>query len=304
VSKTLTTVVVCFGLCASAQAAVTVTAESDRAQLHVGDKLLVTVRASRPDHRLEPIPSHAALQLGAEWQAGTQTAESEQLAGGERIKVWHFELTALEPLTSSITPVVILTQDQPDAPALVTNRVLGAPIAVEILPARVRPWWLPHPTTIALVAGIAVSVFAAALYWRRRRQRAPRRASLTPLQEALAMMQEVHANCREDRAARFFADVERVLTGYLSRRLARPLNAATASEIAARTRPHVSDGAAVDLLQVVLLRCSVARFSGAPAEHAILARTEEEALAVLERLDAGWVSKDSSGATSPSGKRT
>lgn len=103
------------------------------------------------------------------------------------------------------------------------------------------------------------------------------------------MMEEVHADCREDRASRFFADVERVLSGYLSRRLGRSLGSATAREIAALTASYITDAATIADLQSILSRCTTARFSGAKVEFRVLAETEESTRSVLERLDRLWV---------------
>lgn len=284
-------------------ATVTVTAEADRSSVHIGDKILVTVKALRTSDPAEPTPSHAGLQLGPEWEAGAQTAESERADSAGLVKVWHFELTARAETTSTITPVVILAAASANAPQLATNRVLGPPITVTIEPQRIRPWWIPHPRTLAILAGVAVSAFMIVRGLRRRRQNRPR-PMLTPLQEAMAMMEEVHANCREDRAGRFFADVERVLTGYLSRRMARPLGSATASEMAALASQYVPDKQAIADLQTLLQRCTTIRFSGAKVDIGQLAETEDLTISVLERLDAVWVTDSPGDETSMGSDRT
>lgn len=284
-------------------AAISVTAEADRISVHVGDKILVTVKALRTSDPAEPTPSHAGLQVGPEWQSGAQTAESERADSVGLVKTWHFELTALSETTSTIAPVIILAAPSAGAAPLATNRVLGPPISVEIKPQRIRPWWIPHPRTIAIIAGIAAAAFTIVRGLRRRRQNRPR-PMLTPLQEAMAMMAEVHANRREDRAGRFFADVERVLTGYLSRRMARPLSSATASEISAMASRYVSDKQTIADLQSILQRCTTVRFSGAKADIGRLAETEDQTLSVLERLDAVWVTDSPGDETSMGTDRT
>jgi hypothetical protein len=295
-SKTLALTFMFVLLYVRSFAAVNVTAESDKSSVHVGDRLLVTVRAARPDSPSEPVPSHAALQLGPEWEAGAQTAESERVDLAGRVKTWHFELHARSETTSTITPVVILGGSPPEGPPLATNRVLGPSLSVTILPPKVRPWWLPHPKTIAFVFGLATLAFTVVRALRRRRQNAPRPA-LTPLEEAIAMMEEVHANCREDRASRFFVDVERVLSGYLSRRTGRPLGSATASEMATLVSQYVPDTETRADLETILQRCTTARFSGARTEYRSLSEIEELTLRTLERLDAAWVTDTSPEAT-------
>lgn len=302
-SKVLKTVCFLIWLTSSALSAITVTSEIDKPSVRIGDRVKVTVRASRSNAMDEVTPSHAGLQLGPEWEAGAQTAESERTDSTGRVKTWHFELTAMAETTSTITPVVILAQPPPDAPQLATNRVLGPPLTVTIQPAKVRPWWLPHPKTIGIIAGLAVSAFTIVRALRRRRQNRPRPV-LTPYQEAMAMMAEVHANCREDRSQRFFADVERLLSGYLSRRTGRPLGSATASEMAALVSNHVSDAQTKSDLQAILSRCTTARFSGAKVNFAVLAETQELTRSVLERLDTLWVTDTPAGETSPGGDRT
>jgi hypothetical protein len=300
-SKLFGTVLILLGLCRAANATINVTAASDRTEVHVGDKLQVTVTAMRSAN--DPAPSHAGLQVGPEWEAGAQTAESERADSVGLVKNWHFELTARAETTSTIAPVVILAAANIDGQPLATNRVLGPPITVTIKPERIRPWWIPHPRTLAILAGIATAGFTIVRGLRRRRQNRPR-PMRTPLQDAMAMMEEVHANCREDRAGRFFADVERVLTGYLSRRMARPLGSATASEISAMASRYVSDKQTIADLQSILQRCSTVRFSGARADIGRLAETEDLTLSVLERLDAEWVTDSPGDETSKGTDRT
>lgn len=300
-SKLCVTLLIFLCLTQNGRATITVTASSDRAEVHVGDKIQVTVDARRT--AADPVPSHAGLQFGPEWDAGAQTAESERPDSAGLVKTWRFELTARAETSSTITPVVILAAASPGDAPLATNRVLGPPIMVTIKPARIRPWWIPHPRTIAILAGIATAAFTIVRGLRRRRQNRPR-PTMTPLQEAMAMMQEVHANCREDRAPRFFADVERVLTGYLSRRMARPLGSATASEIAAMVSRHVADRQTIADLQEILQRCTTVRFSGAKADFGQLAETEDLTLSVLERLDGVWVTDSPIGETSSGTDRT
>lgn len=269
-------------------AAISVTAEVDKKSVRVGEQIRVTVRALRTIAAEEPTPSHAGLQLGPEWETGAQTAESERSDSTGLVKTWHFELTAVTETTSTITPVVILAASPHDGFQLATNRVLGPPLEIAILPAKVRPWWLPRLRTLAIIAGLAATAFAIVRALRRRIHIRPR-PTLSPYQEAMAMMEEVHADCREDRASRFFADVERVLSGYLSRRLGRSLGSATAREIAALTASYITDAATIADLQSILSRCTTARFSGAKVEFRVLAETEESTRSVLERLDRLWV---------------
>ncbi len=302
-SKAIFTTYAVLCLTPLAHSGISVTAEVDKHSVRVGDRVRVTVQALRSNAPDEPTPSHAGLQLGPEWEAGAQTAASERADSNGRVKTWYFELTAVAETTSTIAPVVILAQPPPDAPQLATNRVLGPPLSVTIQPPKVRPWWLPHPTTIAIITALATVAFIVVGALRRRRQNRPRPV-LTPYQEAMAMMEEVHANCREDRAPRFFADVERVLSGYLSRRMGRALGSATASEMAALVSGYVSDAQTKSDLQAILSRCTTARFSGAKVNFAVLAETEELTRSVLERLDTLWVTVTPTGETSPGGDRT
>lgn len=300
-SKLYGTLLILLCLVQTGRSTISVTATSDRAEVRIGDKLRVTVDARRA--AVDPAPSHAGLQFGPEWESGAQTAESERADSAGLVKTWHFDLTARSETTSTITPVVILAAASTGDVPLATNRVLGPPITVTIKPARIRPWWIPHPRTIAILAGIATAAFTIVRGLRRRRQNRPRPAR-TPLQEAMAMMQEVHANCREDRAPRFFADVERVLTGYLSRRMARPLGSATASEISAMASRYVDDREVIADLQSILQRCTTVRFSGTKADFGQLAETEDLTLSVLERLDAVWVTDSPGDETSMGMDRT
>lgn len=284
-------------------AAVRVISEVDRTNVRVGEKVEVTVSAIRSHGDIDPPPSHAGLQLGPEWESGAQTAESERADSSGLVKVWHFELMAVIETTSTITPVVILSNLAAGGEPLATNRVLGPPITVSILPPKVRPWWMPHPATLGALVAVAAAAFVLVRVVRRRRLNRPR-LILTPYQEAMAMMAEVHANCREDRATRFFGDVERVLTGYLSRRTGRPLGSATASELAALASRYVDDPQTIADLQLILHRSTTARFSGAKIDHAQLAETEELMRRVLERLDARWVTDTPVDETSTAPDRT
>ncbi len=295
---------VCIYLVATAAAAaISVTAEADRTTVRVGDRVHIKVEARRSADPAEPIPSHAGLQIGPEWSSGAQTAESERADANGFVKIWHFELLAVSETTSVITPVVILSTPPPGEPPLATNRVLGAPLSVTIKSELVRPWWLPHPLTLGVIAGLAITASLVVRAIRHRRLNRPRPV-YTPYQEAMAMMQEVHANCREDRAIRFFVDVERVLTGYLSRRSGRPLGSATATEIAALAEEYVRDSQTVADLRMILQRCTTVRFSGAKADFGGLAETEELTRSVLERLELGWVTDSSADETSTEQERT
>ena len=300
-SKLVLAILVSICLVSEGWCVVTVTAETNRTEVRVGDRLQVTVRATRPDSLNEAVPAHAGLQLGPEWETGAQTAESERADSAGLVKTWHFELRALAETTATITPIVLLGGAPVDGPPLATNRVLGPTLTVKISKARELPAWVPHPRTLAVVFGLAVAVFTALRAWRRRRQNAPRTPK-TPLQEAMAMMAEVHTNCRIDRASRFFADVERVISGYLSRRTGRPLVSATAAEMACLAARQVRDPEVLADLQTILQRCTTARFSGAKPDFQLLAHTEELALNTLERLDAVWVTDTPSGGQAVQGQ--
>lgn len=302
-SKVILTVMILGIGATSSYATISVTSEVDKNSVRVGEQINVTVHAHRSHSSDEPTPSHAGLQLGPEWEAGAQTAESEKSDSTGRVKTWHFELTAVAETSSTITPVVILAQSPPGATPLATNRVLGPTLTVTINPPKARPWWLPHPLTLAILAGLATMAFIVVRAIHRRQQNRPRPV-LTPYQEAMAMMEEVHANRREDRAPRFFADVERVLSGYLSRRMGRPLGSFTASELAAMVSNYVPDAATKADLQTLLTRCTTARFSGARTEFRILAETEDLTRSVLERLDTLWVIDTPTGETSVGPDRT
>lgn len=302
-SKTIVLLFFSWLLATSSYATLTVTAVSDKESVRIGDRVIITVHAKRTDPATDPSPSHAALHLGPEWEAGSQSADSERMDSTGITKTWRFELIAISETLATITPVVILGVPPADAPPLATNRILGSPITVTIHPPKQRPWWLPHPITVAALFGVATAAFTIVRVIRRRRQNRPRPV-LTPLMEALAMMEDVHASCREDRAGRFFADVERVLTGYLSRRMGRPLGSATASEIAVLASRHVADSGTIHDLQAILSRCTTARFSGAKVDFQTLVETETLTMSVLERLDAVWVTDTSPEETSGDATRT
>ena len=286
----------CALLCAGriASASVSVQAGADRASVRVGDALTVTVRATRGISADEPIPTHASLEIGPEWETGSQLAESEIQTDSTRVKTWRFELTARIAGQFAITPMVLLTPSSSGA-VLSTNKVLGPPVNVEILPLQERS----KAIRVVMVGAIlAVMMFGAVGIFRVIQRRRAQRSSApeTPLDEALSMMEEVHSNCREDRATRFFADVERVIHGYLSRRIGRSLTGATGAEVVAIASEYLIDDATVADLREVLRRCTTWRFSGGRADHATLADTEALTLSVLERLDAMWVPKQSSAA--------
>jgi hypothetical protein len=271
---------------------VSVQAETNHASVRVGDSLTVTVRATRDKTDDEPIPTHASLEIGPEWETGSQQAESEIEIDSARVKTWRFALTARMAGQYAITPMVLLTQSPTGAP-LSANKVLGPSVDVEILPPKEASKALRVVTVGAILAVMlfgAVGIFRAI---QRRRVRVPKTPE-SPLDEALSMMEEVHSNCREDRATRFFADVERVIHGYLSRRIGRSLTGATGAEIVAIASEYLVDAATVGDLREVLRRCTTWRFSGGRADHATLADTEALTLSVLERLDAMWVPKQSS----------
>lgn len=261
-----------------------VKAQADKGEVTVGERVTVTVVGTRSDADADPKFTGAGVQVPSAWRRGGQSAQSARFEDDQWIKAWQFELIAAAPGTTRVTPVIYLASD-PDL-GLQADSVLGAPVAVVILPPpepMLWPWFLGA----ALVAVGTVYVVSRSL--KKRREAAYQRPALPPLEEALEMLEGTREDRREDRARQYLSDIDRVIHGYLTRKLAEPLGGRTANEIAAAVRQRVSDAACVEELRAIMQHCSESKFSGGRIEFDTLAGLEDQVRRVLERLDRSWV---------------
>lgn len=261
-----------------------VKAQADKGEVTVGDRVTVTVVGTRSDTDNDPKFTGAGVQAPPEWRRGGQSAQSAMLEGDHWMKAWQFELIAAAPGSTQVTPVIYLASD----PELGhhADSVLGAPVAVIILPPpgpMLWPWFLGA----ALVA--VGTVFLVSRSLRKRREAAYQRPALPPLEEALELLEGTRADRREDRARQYLGNIERVIHGYLTRKLGEPLGGRTAGEIADAIGQRVSDTECVSELRGIMQHCSESKFSGGRIEFDTLAGLEEQVRHVLERLDRSWV---------------
>jgi len=261
-----------------------VKAQADRGEVEVGERLTVTVVGTRSDIDGDPKFLGASVQAPPAWQRGGQSAQSARFEDDHWVKAWQFELIASMPGSTLVTPVVYLAND----PALggQADSVLGAPVAVVILPPPAPMLW-PWFLGAALVAVGTVYFVSRSL--RRRREAAYQRRSLPPLEEALEMLEGTREDRREDRARQYLGDIERVVHGYLTRKLGEPLGGRTANEIADVIAAQVSDTECVEELRGIMTHCSESKFSGGRIEFDTIAGLEDQVRRVLERLDRSWV---------------
>jgi hypothetical protein len=261
-----------------------VTGEADRPEVMVGEPVVVTVTGSRSDSEDDPNFVGAGIQVAPLWQRGGQTAMSARHDGASERKSWQFELIAVAPGTTFVTPVVYIGS----TPSLdmQADSVLGAPITLVILP-------LPEPVIWPYFLGAAVLVvgitYLAARSRKRRRAAAYERPTVPPLEEALATLESIRVNRREDRAVQYLSDLERVIQGYLSRRLGTGLGGHTAAEIADQVAGHVADEDTVAKLLEILRQCAASKFGGQRIDFNALTALDDEVSGLLEQMDHKWV---------------
>lgn len=272
-----------LGLCATSNAfGLQVTGDSDRDTVRVGDTITVTIRGERDT--TDPSFLGANVHVSGQWQRGGQTVESPRSSNGRIIKIWHFQLVAAVTGSASVTPVIYLGQDM--SVGAQADSMLGSPISVVIedVPAsRAWPWSIP-PIIVILVA-IAIA--------RRRRRRKEAesyvRPQLPPLAEALEMLDSIRVNRREDRAQTYLSDLERVILGYLTRRLGHPLTGQTAAQVQSMAAAHLPDPGANQGLTNLMTAYSTAKFGAIQMNYEQLVSLESQAREVLEHLEATWV---------------
>jgi len=273
-------------------AAIEVAATADRSRLRVGEAVTITVHATRADTLSEPPPLQALLNVGAEWRRAGQSVVSSP-GQSSATKSWEFQLVAVTPGKTQIFPAIV-TADPSGQPGA-TLPINGAPVAIEILPeSHIARWLLAAVSLLAAGAG----VYRAVRVFRRRARRRLRHELPPPLVEALGMMDEIMANCREDRAVRFLTDLERVIHGYLSRRLGQSLAGATTGEIVGLASRVIVDRDLLAALDDLLRRCGTIKYAGWRGTYADLESAARQTRETLERLDRAWVTSDSPSAHS------
>jgi len=261
-----------------------VKAQADRGEVAFGEVMTVTVVGTRSDTEGDPKFLGASVQVPPAWNRGGQSAQSARLEGDQWSKSWQFELIAAMPGTTLVTPVIYLANDATTGRQ--ADSVLGAPVTVVILPPpepMLWPWFLGA----ALVA--VGTVYFVSRSRRRRREAVYQRRTLPPLEEALELLAGTREDRREDRARQYLGDIERVIHGYLNRKLGESLSGRTANEIADTIAARVSDTECVEELRGIMTRCSESKFSGGRIDFNTIADLEEQVRRVLERLDRSWV---------------
>jgi len=250
--------------------------------VRVGDTITVTIRGERDT--TDPSFLGANVQVSGQWQRGGQTVESPQSDDGRIVKTWHFQLVAVVAGPASVTPVIYLGHEM--SLGAQVDSMIGSPISVQIedVPAtRAWPWSIP-PIIVVLVA-IAIA--------RRRRRRKEAesyiRPQLPPLAEALEMLDSIRVNRREDRSQTYLSDLERVVLGYLTRRLGHPLTGQTAAQVQSLAASHLADPGARQALTTLMTAYSTAKFGAIEMNYEQLVALESQAREVLERLEATWV---------------
>jgi hypothetical protein len=264
--------------------ALQVTAQADVHAVRVGEKVTVTITATRSDSLGDPQFAGAGIQAGASWRLGGQLTQSPSRLGSQVVKTWQFELLAASPDSTRVIPVVYLGGD----PSLGhrADSILGAPLYLTIMPAPKRPVW-PWFAGAALAVSIPAYLIVRSL--RRKREEGFERPVGSPLEEALEMLEAIRVNRREDRAQRYLADLERVLDGYISRKTGQSLAGMTATEAADLVGQKINDQEVRDLLWTVLQVCVASRFGGVQIRIEALVDLDERARQTLERMDSKWV---------------
>lgn len=264
--------------------ALQVTARADTSTVRVGQKVVVTVSARRSDSLGDPQFAGAAIHAGPAWKLGGQLTQSPTRIGDEVVKTWKFDLIALIPDSSRVTPVVYLGGD----PSLGhrADSILGAPVVLAILPLPERPLW---PWVAGVVAAIAVPAVLIVRSLRKRKEELFERPAGTPLEEALEMLAAIRTNRREDRAQRYLADLRRLLEGYVSRKTGESLTGKTAAEVVAIIAAKVSNPATLERLDTIMQTCAASRFGGVRTSIETLVSLEDQARQTLEQIDREWV---------------
>lgn len=260
----------------------TVSGHADRMKLRIGDTLTVTVVGQW--RVAEPSLIGANVEVEGDWERGGQSVHSPVHVGDSLRKTWDFQLIGTHADTYHVTPVCF-AGGVPDLGST-ADAIRGEPITVIILPLREMPIW---PWYLGGALFVVISLIVLMRTVRTRRKMKYERRTIPPLEEALQLLETVRQNRREDRASQYLIDVERVVLGYLVRRLDRPISGLTAPEIGAAVAPHCSDPDIPALLTQLLQRCSESKFSGVRIEFETLLGLEEQARNVLERLDQRWV---------------
>ncbi|GAB4318685.1 MAG: hypothetical protein Kow0074_08010 [Candidatus Zixiibacteriota bacterium] len=209
---------------------------------------------------------------------------SPRVAGDTTIKEWRFQFVPVQPGSAYVVPVVIVGQDIAIDAAV--DSVRGDAVLVTATPVRTPPIW-PWFLAGAIVFVATLGVWIRTL--RRRREASYQRSIDPPLIEALKMLETIRANRREDRGRQYLVDIERVVHGYVSRRLGIRLAGMTATEIGRTVAPHCEDTGVVEELTALLKRCGETKFGGGHISYDALTGIEGQARSVLERLDAKWV---------------
>ncbi|MBI5868741.1 MAG: hypothetical protein HZB43_10740 [candidate division Zixibacteria bacterium] len=273
-----------ISLTASQAYALQITAKADTAKVRVGQKVVITISGSRSDSSGDPQFAGAAINAGPAWKLGGQITQSPTRVGDQIVKNWRFELVALTPESSRVTPVVYLGGD----PSLGhrADSILGAPVLLIILPAPQRPIW---PWVAGAIIAVAVPAFLIFRSIKKRREEVFERPLGTPLEEALEMLAAIRANRREDRVERYLADLERLLEGYVSRRTGETLTGRTAAEIVAIVATKSAKPETLEALNAILQTCAAARFGGARVSIETLVSLDDQARQTLEQMDSEWV---------------
>ncbi len=262
--------------------AITVTGSIDQPSLEVGDTLTVHVVGKRVTGETDFLG--AAVDVPGDWRRGGQSVISPRTTADTTVKQWRFQFVPATSGSSHVIPIVIVgTEISLDAEV---DSIRGRPILVAVKPASVPPIW---PWFLAGAVVIVATLAFVVRILRRRREATYERSEDPPLVEALKMLEAIRANRREDRGRQYLVDVERVIHGYVSRRLGIRLTGMTATEIGMAVAPHCTDNEAVDALTALLKRCGETKFGGAHISYDTLAGIEGQARSVLERLDANWV---------------
>lgn len=262
--------------------AVTVTSSVDRSSLEVGDTLTVNVVGTRVTGESDFLG--AAVEIPDGWRRGGQSVISPSTIADTTVKQWRFQFVPTAPGSSTVIPIVIVGTEI--SLAAEVDSIRGRPILVSVIPASVPPiwpWFLAGAIIVVATLAIVVRIL------RQRREATYQRPVDPPLVEALKVLEAIRANRREDRGRQYLVDVERVIHGYVSRRLGIRLTGMTATEIGMAVAPRCTDNDAVDALTALLKRCGETKFGGAHLSYDTLTGIEGQARSVLERLDANWV---------------
>jgi hypothetical protein len=269
-------------------AAIEVKCLPSASRVHVGESISVGLDVVRDPAAGDQELVDATLSIDAHWRAGGKAVGTAKSVGDLVAKRWQFDLIAHLPGTTKVIPIVYLASGDEFTGAY-RDSLVAVPVSLVILPEPGPARW---PWLAAGAAALAVGFrVIQAIRRRRRRSAAAPRELPSPLEEALQMLDEARVNMRIDRADRYFADVERICIGYLTRRLERPLPAMTPAELAALIEPHVSGREMVSSLRDVLTRCAATRFSGARGSFEEMEQIGREARSALEHLDIAWRKK-------------